>query len=133
LDTLRERVDRLFAEFAVWPRNGIEKLAMPVDVQETEYELTVTASLPGIKAEDMYVDVDRGVLTIRGESREERDEERGDWHLQERRVGSVRRSLTLPAAVDADTAAATISDGVLKVTFTKSSKAAPKSIAVTPA
>jgi group II intron reverse transcriptase/maturase len=64
LDTLRERIDRLFAEFVAWPRDGIEKLAMPVDIQETEHELTVIASLPGIKAEDLQRNIARHLLEL---------------------------------------------------------------------
>jgi HSP20 family protein len=133
LETLRERINRMFAEFGTWPRVDAEMLSMPVDMQETDSELRVTASLPGVKAEDIYVDVDRGMLTIRGESREERDEDQGRWHVQERKVGSIQRAMTLPAAVDADTARATIEDGVLTVTFTKTTQSKPKSIEVTPA
>lgn len=133
LDTLRERIDRLFAEFTVWPRADFEKTVMPIDVQETNRELTVTASLPGIKAEDIYMEVEGGILNIRGESREERDETEGNWHVLERRIGSVQRSLTLPAAVDPETSRATIKDGVLTVTFAKTEQASPKTIEVTPA
>jgi HSP20 family protein len=133
LDTLRERIDRLFAEFTVWPRADFEKTVMPIDVQETARELTVTASLPGIKAEDIYMEVEGGILNIRGESREERDETEGNWHVLERRIGSVQRSLTLPAAVDPETSRATIKDGVLTVTFAKTEQASPKTIEVTPA
>jgi HSP20 family protein len=119
LETLRERVDKLFAEFAAWPRE-MDRVSMPLDVEETDSELVVTASLPGIKPEDINVEVDRGRLAIRGESREEsREEKKGTWHVQERRVSSVERLFTLPVAVKEDTAAAEYKDGVLKVTFKK--------------
>lgn len=130
LDTLRERIDRLFAEFAAWPRADGERQVMPIDLQETDDELTVTASLPGIRPEDVSVEVDQGVLTIRGESREERDETRGAWHIQERRTGSVQRAIALPVAVDADSATATLKDGVLSVTLKKTTPTRPRSIPV---
>jgi HSP20 family protein len=117
-DALRERVDKLFTEFAAWPRE-LERVSMPLDVQETDDELVVTASLPGIKPEDISVEVDRGRLAIRGESRAERAEQTSTWHVQERRVGSVERLFTLPVAIKEDTAVAAYKDGVLKVTFKK--------------
>ena len=131
-DTLRERVDKLFTEFGVWPRE-MDRAGLPLDVQETDADVVVTASLPGIKPEDITVEVERGRLAIRGESRAEREETKGTWHLQERRVGSVERVFTLPVAVKEDTGTADYHDGVLTVTLKKDKVTPGRTIAVTAA
>ena len=125
LESLRNRLDQLFTE-----TTGSEQLLVPVDVQETDEAVTVTASVPGVKPEDLTVEVNQGVLTIRGESREEREEERGTWHLQERRVGRIQRTITLPAPVKEDQAEARVENGVLHVRLPKAEVGAKKRITV---
>ncbi len=103
---------------------------MPLDVQETDDGVLVKASLPGVKPEDIAVEVRNGVLTIKGESHEHRDETRGRWHVVERRVGSVERSVTLPTPVDESSGDAKYEDGVLTVAFKKSVEKPGKKIEV---
>lgn len=114
LDTLRDRLDRFFQE-GPWVSEDGSSLAL--DVQETDDALIVKASVPGVKLEDLTVDVRNGVLTIQGESTEERDESKGTWHRRERRIGRVYRAITLPAAVDETAAEARLEDGVLSITL----------------
>jgi HSP20 family protein len=116
LETLRERLDRLVSELT--GREG-GALGIPLDIQETADSIIVRASMPGFKPEDIAVEVNQGVLTIRGESREEREEAGGTWHLRERRVGSVYRAETLPAPVKEDQAQATFEHGVLEIRLPK--------------
>jgi HSP20 family protein len=131
MDTLRERFDRLFSDLT--SGMGDDRGVMPLDVHETEGEVTVKASIPGIKPEDISVEVRNGVLTIRGESHEHRDETRGKWHVVERRVGTVERSTTLPAPVDESSGEAKYEDGVLSITFHKSFEKPGNKIEVKPA
>jgi HSP20 family protein len=104
------------------PRPIIEPGFLALDLQETDSDIVVKASLPGFKPEDLTVEISKGTLTIRGESKEEREEKRGTWHLQERRYGSVQRTFTLPTPVYEDEAKATLDDGVLTITVPKSER-----------
>lgn len=116
LDTLRERLDRFFQEGLT---SGDDDLTLAVDIQETDDALIVVGSVPGIKPEDVAVDVRNGVLTIKAESKEEHETTEGTWHRRERRIGRVYRSVTLPASVDESKAEATLKDGVLRIQLPK--------------
>ena len=78
-------------------------------------ELVVRADLPGLKKEDISIDVADNVLTIHGERREESREEREGYYWHERRAGSFYRSIPLPEGSDTEHARARFSDGVLEV------------------
>ncbi|HEU4559002.1 MAG TPA: Hsp20/alpha crystallin family protein [Longimicrobium sp.] len=98
--------------------------APETDVVETEREIRVLVEMPGLKRENIEVDVENNVLTIRGEKREERTEgQEGRYHLAERRWGTFARSFVLPRDVDADNIHAGFEDGVLTVRIPKSEKA----------
>jgi HSP20 family protein len=129
-------VDRLFDSFfgAGGQRHGAgaSVLRAPeTDVIETEREIRVVTEMPGLKRENIEVDVENNVLTVRGEKREERTEgEQGRFHLAERRYGTFSRSFVLPRDVDADSIQARFDDGVLTVTIPKSEKARRRRIDV---
>ena len=120
MDTIRDRFDRLFSDLTNGAGMGEDRTTMPLDVQETDDGVIVKASVPGVKPEDLTVEVRNGILTIRGESSEHRDETRGRWHVVERRIGSVERSVTLPVPVDDGSGDAKYEDGVLSISFKKS-------------
>jgi len=128
LETMRERVDRLFSELARW--RGGEELGIPVDLQETDDALILRASLPGFRPEDISVETRQGVLTIRAETKEEREETKGTWHIRERRVGSTYRAITLPVPVREDEAQATYQHGVLEIRIPKAEAAERRRIPV---
>jgi HSP20 family protein len=86
--------------------------------------------LPGIKADDIDITIDNGMLTIQGEAQEEHAEEGERYHLRERRYGTFCRSVALPVGVDAGKATAEFEDGVLTLTLPKAEEAKPKRIAV---
>ena len=105
--------------------------APETDVVETEREIRVITEMPGLKRENIEIDVENNVLTLRGEKREERTEgENGKYHLAERRYGTFTRSFVLPRDVDADNISASFSDGVLTVTIPKSERARRRRIEV---
>ena len=105
--------------------------APETDVVETEREIRVHVEMPGLKRENIEVDVENNVLTIRGEKREERTEgQEGRYHLAERRWGTFARSFVLPRDVDADNIHASFEDGVLTVRIPKSEKARRRKIDV---
>ena len=113
--------------------NGASTLmrAPETDVVETEREIRVVTEMPGLKRDNIEIDVENNVLTIRGEKREERTEgEQGRWHLAERRYGTFSRSFVLPRDVDAEGIQAAFQDGVLTVTVPKSEKARRRRIEI---
>jgi HSP20 family protein len=123
-------MDKLFAEMNGLPKFAFERSSLDLDVKETDDNVVVTASVPGVKPEDLTVEINKGVLTISGESKAEHEETKGTWHLQERRVGSVQRTITLPTAVYDDEAKAALSDGVLTVTIPKSDRTPARRIEI---
>ncbi|HEX8830264.1 MAG TPA: Hsp20/alpha crystallin family protein [Longimicrobium sp.] len=103
--------------------------APETDVVETEREIRVQVEMPGLKRENIEVDVENNVLTIRGEKREERTEgQEGRYHLAERRWGTFARSFVLPRDVDAENINAAFENGVLTVSIPKSEKARRRKI-----
>jgi HSP20 family protein len=113
-------------------RTGGNLMRAPeTDVVETEREIRVHVEMPGLKRENIEVDVENNVLTIRGEKREERTEgQEGRYHLAERRYGTFARSFVLPRDVDAEGIQAAFEDGVLTVRIPKSEKARRRKIDV---
>jgi len=102
-----------------------------VDVIENEKEYLVKAELPEVKKEDVKVSVDDGVLTIRGERKQENEEKGKKFHRVERMYGSFTRSFTLPDEIDSTKVAADFKDGVLNVRLPRSpEKAKAKAIEV---
>ena len=104
--------------------------APAVDVQETDSEYLVKADLPEVKKEDIRVDIQDGMLSVRGERRQEKEEKGKKFHRIERASGRFERRLAVPAEVDAQTVVAEFKDGVLKVHLPKSAGAKPKTVEV---
>lgn len=133
--SLREAMDRLFSESFIRPRFGpgrvFEREALALDMYETDDAIVIEAGLPGIKSDEVDVQVIGNVLTIKGEHKEEKKEEKASYIYQERRHGSFHRSVTLPSEVNVDKAKAQFESGVLKLTIPKLEKAKPKTITIT--
>jgi HSP20 family protein len=103
-------------------------------VSETENEIRIRAELPGVSENDVEVTLTDDILTIRGEKKEERREEKENYFLSERTFGSFQRSLRLPFSADADKVKASFESGVLNVTVPKGrEQARAKQIRVSPA
>jgi HSP20 family protein len=103
----------------------------PVDIREEENAIVVHAELPGTKAEDVQVEVERGVLTIRGERRFTSDETtQKQYRRVERYYGAFERSFSLPSEVDADSVEAKLENGVLEVRVPKRAAPSPKRVTV---
>lgn len=119
------------------PRTGAETAgvtladwAPAMDVQETEAEYVVKADLPAVKKDDVHVEIRDGVLTVRGERREAKEEKGKTFHRIERSQGRFERRMLLPDEVDALKVAAEFKEGVLEVHLPKSPAAKPQPIAV---
>jgi len=105
--TLQNLMDRLFEE--TWaPMERVESMALVprVDMYETDDEIVVKATIPGVKPEDLNITVTGNVLTIKGEVKEEKEEKDVNFIRKERLFGTFRRDLTLPVDVDVDKAKA---------------------------
>ncbi len=130
---LRTAVDRLFDEsFARpwrllgWEAEGV----LPLDVYETENDLVVKASMPGVRPEEVDISITGDALTIKGEAKAEHEERKPNYYRQELRYGAFHRTLTLPVQVEADKAEATFENGLLTLTMPKAEAARPKTIKV---
>jgi HSP20 family protein len=95
-------------------------ISAPVNVAETQDEYRVTAELPGLSSEDVEVLLDEDVLTIRGERKFERRDDKENYHLMECSYGTVQRSLRLPTPIDAQQVQANFENGLLRITLPKS-------------
>ena len=132
--SLREAMDRLFEESFLRPdlfgAGETPASALPLDMYETENDVVVKASVPGVKPEDIQVTVTGDLLTIKGEFKSEEKSEKHNVLRQERRYGSFCRQLGLPVSVDSGQAAATFENGILTLTLPKVEAVKPKTVKV---
>jgi HSP20 family protein len=103
---------------------------LALDVAEKGDEFVVTASLPGMKPEDLDISFTNRTLTIKGEYKTEEQKEDVHYHLRERRAGSFARSITLPTPVNGEAIQANYEAGVLTLRLPKTEEVKPKRIAV---
>jgi HSP20 family protein len=102
----------------------------PVDLYETDDDVVVKASLPGVQPDDVEISVTGDTLTIKAETKEEHEEKKTNFYRQERRYGAFQRALALPVRVDADNAKASFENGVLHLRLPKVPEVKPKSIKI---
>jgi HSP20 family protein len=120
---------RLFPAPWLAPKNGGRWLP-EVDITEEKDRILVKADLPGMRQEEISVEVSDGVLTIKGERKRETESKEGKTYRVERSYGSFLRSFTLPAGVDAAKVNAAYKNGVLEVTLPKLAEAKAQQIKV---
>ncbi|HEX2331600.1 MAG TPA: Hsp20/alpha crystallin family protein [Burkholderiales bacterium] len=107
------------------------ELTMKIDVKEDDKSFTVKADIPGVKKEDIQVDLDEDRVSVRAEVKQEKEEKKGEKVVySERSYGMVSRSFSLPAAVDAKGAKAEYKDGVLNLMLPKKSNGSAKRITI---
>ena len=133
--SLRSAMDRLFEDSFVSPLgwrtvNGTDSINPPVDVHETPDDIVVTASLPGVKADDVDITITGQNLTVRGEFKADDEIKRDQYLYRERRHGSFSRSLQLPVRVEGERAEATFTDGVLTLRIPKADEVKPRQIRI---
>jgi len=134
--SLREAMDKLFEERFVGPQWRTMRAAdgggatLALDLYETEDALKVTAPVPGIKPEEVEITITGNTLTIKGETKVEEREEKGNYLRQEVRYGSFQRTMELPTAVQSDKAEAVFDNGMLMLTMPKAEQVKPKSIKI---
>jgi HSP20 family protein len=133
-ESMRRDMDRLWDSFL---GGGLKRRTeeggewLPsLDVSETKNELMVKAEVPGMDPKDIDISLGDGVLTIKGEKKQEKEEKEADYHLVERSYGTFVRSVRLPKEVQGDKISASYEEGVLKITLQKSGEAKKKEIKI---
>ncbi|MEZ6243837.1 MAG: Hsp20/alpha crystallin family protein [Phycisphaerales bacterium] len=128
--------DRIFESFfrePVFTRElapVFEEGILAVDVSEDAESVIVRASLPGVKKDDVNVEVHDGVVTISAHKTEEHEETQEKFYRKERREGSVSRRIALPVAVLEDKASAELKDGELTLRLPKTKQGGPRKVSV---
>ena len=134
LMSLRQAMDKLFEDSFVRPSRGLPapgEVPVPaLDIYQTPSDVVVKATLPGLKPEDVTVDISGDMLTIKGETKAEQDIKKDDYLYQERRYGAFSRSVILPTGLKTEKCEATMEDGVLTLSIPKAEQAKPKAIKV---
>ena len=130
--TLREAMDRLFDDAFTRPLSmaGNGWAVPAVDMYQTDNEVVVKAALPGMKAEDVQLNVTGEMLTIKGEIKQKEEVKEKAYHLREQRWGMFERSVILPTEVVADKAKADFENGILTIAIPKAEEAKPKTISI---
>jgi HSP20 family protein len=128
----RREIDRVFDRFFSQPGSMSGPWAPMVDVRETTDAIEVVAELPGLRPDDVEVNIENNVLSISGEKKQEVTEgnPEAEYHLVERRCGRFERSFTLPRTVDAERIAARFEHGLLTVTLPKAEAAKPRRVEI---
>jgi len=108
-------------------------LRMPLDVVENDEEFVVKADVAGIDPDNIEITFTDNNLSIKGETREEREEEgeEGRYHLLERRYGTFSRTISMPGSVDVENIQAETENGVLKIHLPKKEEVKPRRIEIT--
>ncbi|NPA26271.1 MAG: Hsp20/alpha crystallin family protein [Chloroflexi bacterium] len=130
LNRFLSEFDALFGRPLAVAERATLTLTPQVDLYETDDAIVVKAVMPGVKPEDVEITIAGDVLTLRGEIREEAEEEGATYYLKERVFGTFQRSIRLPAPVIADQAEAIFENGVLTLILPKVEEARPKQIAI---
>ena len=133
ISQLREQVNRLFEQSLT--TSGHEPASMrtwapTVDIEETKDALIIHAELPGIKPEEISIQVEGDTLTLRGERQIQREEKDKQFVRVERAYGAFQRSFTLGIPIKTDEVNACYNNGVLDITLPKAEEVKPKSIQV---
>ncbi len=103
---------------------------LAMDIYQTEGDVVIKATIPGVKADEIKIDISGDALTIKGETKGEEEVKGVDYLCQERRYGSFSRTVSLPRGIKADKAEASLEDGVLTLTIPKAEEIKTKTIKV---
>jgi HSP20 family protein len=131
LNTFADRFNRAFGSLPAREREEEFGAWMPpVDIEEDKEKITLTAELPGFKDNEVDIQMEGNVLTIRGERKREEEKEGRNFHRIERAYGQFVRSFTLPNNVDRDNIRARYNNGLLEVEMPKREDAKPRQIKI---
>lgn len=135
LSALQDRINRLFDESFPGAADREEEISMCawrplVDIYDAGDSIVIKAELPGVKKEDVSIEVKGNALTIKGERAQDAEIREESYYRRERCCGTFQRAFTLPDTVSADHVRASFKDGILKVEISKPEQEAPKQITV---
>ena len=128
--TMQREIDRMFNRFRGGVVDQSDGAWPSADIVENDNEFVVTVELPGVPKEDVRITVNDGVLTVKGEKKQDHEVKEDRYRRLERSFGAFERSFTLPATVQSDGIAAHYGNGILKITIPKAEQAKPREIDV---
>ena len=127
--TLREAMDYLFDDAFTRPLTLRDGWSAPaINMYQTDDEIVVKASLPGVKADEVQINITGEILTLKGETKQVEENKDQAWHMREQRWGTFERSIALPTEVIADQARAEFENGILTISLPKAEEVKPKTI-----
>jgi HSP20 family protein len=123
--------DRMFSDWSVPSLWVEENVVVPAfDITENEKEYVISGEIPGIDPKDLEVTLTDGILSIKGEKKQESEEKEENYHRIERHYGSFQRSFRLPENIQREELDANYKDGILRLTLPKSEQSEVKKIDV---
>jgi HSP20 family protein len=132
--SLQNRLNSLFQDYNRGQNEGdlvsTAAFVPPVDIYEDEHKIVLKLEVPGLKQEDLDIQLEDNTLTIRGERKFDKEEKEENFHRIERRYGSFFRSFTVPNTVNTEGVKASYEAGVLRIELEKRAEAKPKQIKV---
>lgn len=128
--SMRRAVDRLIENSMGNEDFNQAEWSLPLDVVEKEDAYLVKASVPGIKPDELEITYNKGLLTIRGEVKDEAETDKGEYHVRERRYGAFSRTIALPTTVKADDIQANYENGVLVLKLPLAEEIKPRRIQI---
>jgi HSP20 family protein len=133
MSSLQTEMNRLFNTMFESPtvgNGGTRRWTPAMDLAETENHFVLRADLPGMREEDVAIELEDNVLTVSGERKADHEENGEGFYRVERAFGAFSRSLTLPQGVDAEAVSAGFTNGVLEVRIPKPEQRKPRKIAI---
>ena len=133
LSFLQDRINRMFWDAFPEPRGEEDEVSLgtwypAVDIHETDDAIILQAELPGLKKEDIEIEIKENILTLKGERTNGKEIKEPNYYRQERRLGKFFRSFTLPTVVNPEKVAASYNSGVLEVRIPKPEEQKPAQI-----
>ena len=129
LHEMRNALDKAYADEFTGPTTTA-MWAPRVNIRESREWIEISADLPGVRKEDLSVQVENNLLLLRGNRRDETEEQSGTFYRVEKVYGSFERTFSLPAGLRKDEVSATLKDGVLTVRVPKAEEAKPRQVEI---
>jgi HSP20 family protein len=131
VDSLQSEVNRVFdAFFGNGSDTRTRRWVPAMDLVETDEHLVLRADLPGLRRDDVQIEIKDGALTVSGERKAEQEDKAEGYYRVERSFGTFSRSMTLPEGVDADAVQADFTDGVLEIRIPKPAERKPHRVEI---
>lgn len=132
--SLQDRINRMFDEAFGKGKDmgdlGIGAWQPSVDIYETDSGIVIEAELPGVKQDDIHIEVENHILSLKGERKENNEVKEDNYYRRERVVGRFHRAFTLPVDCNHDAIKASFNNGVLRLEIPKPEEKKPKKVAI---